>query len=244
MRTIKYVAMCLALCATTAFAGTFTFNTSDAGVGTLFSSGGPQTVDASATIVTSLNTVTVTLSDNLNNPTDAGQLLSDIFFTLSGTVGASSISSSSGTALTVNSDGSFTVGGTVTPHWTLASSGDTLHLAFAGGPPNNLIIGGSSDGNYTSGTYSSNNSIAGNGPHNPFLESGASFTLAVAGVNSDTTVSNVFFSFGTDQQSFPSTPPSTPDSGSTLMLLGAVLGAGEVLRRTFAKRSAAARCKI
>ena len=41
-------------------------------------------------------------------------------------------------------------------------------------------------------------------------------------------------------------PPGTniPDSGSTLMLLGAVLGAGEVLRRTFAKRSAAVSCNI
>src|SRR3954467_10551514 len=43
-----------------------------------------QMVSASGTIATNANgTVTVTLTDTLANPTDAGQLLSDLFFNLS-----------------------------------------------------------------------------------------------------------------------------------------------------------------
>jgi len=37
---------------------------------------------------------------------------------------------------------------------------------------------------------------------------------------------------------------TTPDSGSTLMLLGAALGLGEILRRGFIKRAVAVRSKI
>src|SRR5215831_12476518 len=39
-------------------------------------------VDASATFITSGNTVTIVLTDLLNNPNDVGQLISDISFSL------------------------------------------------------------------------------------------------------------------------------------------------------------------
>jgi hypothetical protein len=57
-----------------------------------------------------------------------------------------------------------------------------------------LIIGPpAASGNYTA----ANSSIAGNDPHNPFLNQTATFTLALSGVTAATNISNVIFSFGT-----------------------------------------------
>src|SRR5436190_23944013 len=61
-----------------ASAGTVSFSTAASAV-----NGIGQAVSASGTITTNANgTVTVTLTDGLANPTDAGQLLSDLFFNL------------------------------------------------------------------------------------------------------------------------------------------------------------------
>jgi hypothetical protein len=60
--------------------------------------------------------------------------------------------------------------------------------------PAHLIIGPPGSG----GTYSSaNGSIAGNKPHNPFLEQSASFTITGSGITADTTITTATFSFGT-----------------------------------------------
>ena len=87
-------------------------------------------------------------------------------------------------------------------------------------------------------------SIAGNGPHNPFLDGTAMFTLDVPGVTSATTVTSAIFSFGTssdcDLCTAPGTPrnnPTVPEPGTYVMI---AVGLGLVglaqLRRSKATR--------
>src|SRR5262249_42400935 len=65
-------------------------------------------------------------------------------------------------------------------------------LGFIG--PAGLIIGPSGPG----GVYSNaNGSIAGNGPHNPFIDGTATFVVAISGLTADSTVTGATFSFGT-----------------------------------------------
>jgi hypothetical protein len=67
-------------------------------------------------------------------------------------------------------------------------------LAAGGAGPAHLIIGPPDGGN----TYSAaNGSIAGNGPHNPFLSESATFTITGTGITADTTITSATFSFGT-----------------------------------------------
>jgi hypothetical protein len=75
-------------------------------------------------------------------------------------------------------------------------------------------------------------SIAGNGSNNPFSALEVAFILNVPGVNADTLVNNVVFSFGTRAgNNVPVNPLTVPDGGTTIMLLGCGL-AGFGLMRT------------
>lgn len=175
--------------AMTAHAGMFTFQT----VPGATESGG-EAVNAKVVITTGAGQVGITLTNLLANPTDVAQLLSDFRFTLSGTTSGATLSSSSGQEITVASGGGSSLGGSVAAGWILSSPSTGTYLlndlAGGGAGPAHLIIG---PGPYTN----ANGSIAGNGPHNPFLNGSATFTLNITGVNADTTVSNVVFSFGT-----------------------------------------------
>ena len=234
MKTFKYVAMCLALCASSAFAGTFTFVTPP---GAQSAADGP--VSASATFTTGAGSVTVVLNDLLANPTSAGQLVSDLFFHLSDAT-TGTLTSSSAQEITVNAGGTFTLGGVVSTGWALSSDLGGLELDVLGTAigPAHLIIGPPGGVTYAN----ANGSIADNGPHNPFLNQSATFLISNAAITANTTVSDVIFSFGTTVGD--NVPANTPDSGSTLMLLGVVLGLTEVLRRAFMKRAVAVRSKI
>jgi len=140
----------------------------------------------------------------LSNQRSAGQLLSDIFFVAGGlTSGTGSTSPSGATYITVADDGT-TSAGTGPAVWELTNSAGTYHLnglfgKGAGGTgPHDLIIGPPGAG----GIYSNaNGSIAGNQPHNPFINQTATFTLALIGATSSTVISNVVFSFGTQEGS-------------------------------------------
>lgn len=154
-------------------------------------------VNASATFSLLNNTtLQITLTDNLTNPTSVGQLPSDLQFSVSGITGLS-LTSMSGTAITINGDNSSTTGGTITTGWVEGTSGSTFVLCVvcasgfpATSAPAELIIG--------PGPYSNaNGSIAGNGPHNPFLNQSATFMLNVTGITPGASLSNVAFSFGT-----------------------------------------------
>jgi PEP-CTERM motif len=140
--------------------------------------------------------LTITLTDLQANPKDVAQLLSDLSFTLGGgNLMGATLASSSGQEVTVANDGSFTLGSTVSTGWAFSISAGTGTLDVLGTPtgPSHLIIGPPGPGGYTD----ANGSIAGNKPHNPFLNESATFTITGAGITDATTVTSATFSFGT-----------------------------------------------
>lgn len=179
------------------------------------------TTDGSATIITGSGTVQITLTDTAVDPISVAQNISGFGFTLSGGLGAgATLSSSSGMERTVHGDGTFANGSTVSTGWSL--TGLFLDVLGTSIGPAHTIIGAPGGG----GSYDlANGSIAGNGPHNPFLAGSVTFTLDVPNVNADTTASNPVWQFGTAPGG------SVPDGGTTVMLLGAALSGLGMLRR-------------
>jgi hypothetical protein len=186
-------------------------------------SGGP--VDATATFVAGDGTLSIALTDLQANPTDVAQLISDLDFTLSNGATSGTIASSSGQEITVAGDGTFTTGSTVDTGWALNSTATGLQLDVLGTStaPSHLIIGPPDGSNLYS---NANGSIAGNGPHNPFLNGSATFLLDIAGVTADTTVTSATFSFGTTEGAdlVPGTPQSAVPEPRTSLTLAVLLG--------------------
>jgi hypothetical protein len=159
---------------------------------------GDGPVSAAATITTGTDTITVTLSNLIANPTGAGQLVSGIEFTLNiplPTTGG--LSSASGPTIDIGR------GGTVSPdiagitHWGVYISGGEIVLATAGkdappGKPINLIIGPTGPG----GLYD-NNANSSITEHNPQIQNTGIFVLSVLGVTSNTNVTGGTFLLGT-----------------------------------------------
>ena len=169
-----------------ASASTITFDT----VSGVDTAGNP--VNASAVVTTANGgLVTVTLNNLQSGIFEAGQLLSDFFFTLS--AAPSAINTSvvpTGSLIDIAPGGAVTTDNGTIDGWVLTSSGATLHLdSLAVSGPSQTIIG---PGPFTT----ANASITGS-THNPYLNQTASFSFTVAGVTSATTVSNGIFSFGT-----------------------------------------------
>lgn len=126
----------------------------------------------------------------------------------------------------------FALGGTGSTGWGLNNNvGRGLQLdalGFVG--PAGLIVGPPGAGSLYS---AANGSIAGNGPHNPFLNQTATFTVNIPGLTVDDSVRSATFSFGT----VPGIKvpggggSSVPDGGPTVMLLGAALSGIGLIRR-------------
>ena len=195
---------------------------------------GGQPVNATAIISTSdSGAAFVTIINNQANPTSIIQAVSDLFFDLNGPVGSGSLNTSQGVERNIATDGTFTDGNTVDTGWDLSHAGSTFHLNVLGTAigPAHLIIGGP---DINSNVYSNaNGSIAGNGPHNPFLAGPAFFMIEDFGIFGATQVSNVIFSFGTEAGTI--VPANTPDSGATVAFLGLALMGLAVARATFRK---------
>ena len=210
-----------------AHANSFLFTT-PAGSST---SGGP--VSASAMVTTGAGTVTIMLSNLQANITDVAQAISDFAFTLNGGATSGTLTASSGQEINIAGNGTFALGSTVSTGWALTG----LALSVLGTPtgPAHLIIGPPAGG----GTYSAaNGSIAGNGPHNAFLNQSATFTLAITGVTAATNVTGATFSFGTTAGvNIPGTPTGTPEPGTLVLFGTGLLGCAGLLRRWLAARS-------
>ena len=188
---------------------------------------GGQPVDASATFTTGSGVITIILTDLQTNPTSVGQLISDLDFVLSsGATGT--LASSSGQEIAVEEDGSFVLGAVVATGWAFnATVSGGLQLDVLGTPtgPSHLIIGPPGTNGYTN----ANGSIAGNAPHNPFLNQTASFLIDAPGVTDSTTVTSAIFSFGTTPgNDVPGTKTVPEPSSLTLLLVGGVVS---VLRK-------------
>jgi len=227
-RKILGIGLPLLVLAVVAHANSFTFQTA-AGA----TESGGNAVNASANVTTGAGTVTITLFNLLVNPTTVAQNISDFSFSLSGTTSLGSLGANSGQEVNVASNGTFTLGSTVATGWIFSSpsSGSYLLDVLAGGGagPKHTIIGAPGVG----GTYSNaNGSIAGNDPHNPFLNQTATFTLNITGVTAATNVSNVVFSFGTvSGDNVPGGGSSTVPEPVSLSLVGGGLLALGLLRK-------------
>jgi hypothetical protein len=156
-----------------------------------------DSVSATATFTTGAGTVTIALQNLLIGQKDAGQLVSDLSFTISTGQDVGSINSSSSDSILINSDKTVTPNGTVAPGWALTTVGNSLHLdglaGSANGPAQELVGRASADGKYDN----ANPSLRGNGPHNPFLDGTVNWVIDVAGVTSASKISSATFSFGT-----------------------------------------------
>lgn len=201
---------------------------------------GCSTTNVTGTIVAGNGTVTITLNNNLTNAQVVSviQNVSAVYFQVSGyNLAAVSLSGSNSTQSTnIDNAGNAVLAGAVNPTgWAAGNSGSTITAcvicAFgisSPAGPDQTLIGGTGSGAYAN----ANGSIAGNGPHNPFLAGTATFTLVVPGVTVDSTFSNVVVQFGTTATP-PGTPPPTsvPEPASMFLLGSGLVGAAASIRR-------------
>ncbi len=155
-------------------------------------------VSATASFTLSANTLDIQLTNTLANPTSVAQLLSGLSFTLDSGLTNGTLSSSVANFITVASGGTFSSAGSGLPTgWVLQPGFDLCDICASGGGSNRpagLIIGPPGAGHLYS---SANGSIAGNGPHNPFIDQTASYDLNIQGLSASDAISSVTFRFGT-----------------------------------------------
>ncbi len=195
------------------------------------------TLSASATFTTSAGSIRIVLTNTLSASglTSAGQALSDVTFTLSGAPGTLGTITQSGQLANLsggtNDPKTATfISGSPTRWSNVTFSANTVHLtAIGGGQPSNLILPAVGNG----GTYANANASLLN--FNPSIIGPGTFTINLSGVTAGTTVSNVIFSFGTQDREtevpgVPGQALGTPEPAS-MLLLGAGLSALGVFGR-------------
>jgi hypothetical protein len=235
----KYLLAGLFLAVVSAQAASITFSTP---AGSTVGSPAQSASGSAVFNVTSSNAFTITLSNTLSASglNDAGQLLTDLEFGLTG--GTVSMTGSSGQQVMVDSNGNVTTATTGTTGWGFGSTGANSYLlciicgngvTSTGAPSEGIVPAGTSFPN-------ANNSIAGNKPHNPFLESGASFNFTTSSAITTASFSNVVFSFGTtfgnNVGATGSTGTSSTPEPATLMIAGAgLIGLGLLKRRNHSR---------
>lgn len=205
---------------------------------TLTSAGGAP-VNATAAITISGTTMTVVLTDLQANPSGVASILNGIQVVVSGASGASGLTANNATIASIDGSGNYTPqsgfsGATIASSYALSSASSTITLtALGGGQPKYLIIGPDANGNFTQGSgdagyTAAGGSIAGNGPHNPFILGTETFQFLLSGKASfsEDDITGLTFLFGTSSDyggttrtNITSIPePSTVVAGALLLL--------------------------
>jgi len=159
---------------------------------------------ATFTVNTSAHTITLIVTNDVQNPKASTEEISGIRFAISG-ASSSSLTSGQGLLATIASGGTYSNPGTqssltTSGHWSdLTPTGTTVSVA-ENKPKSELIIGPDSKGGYNpttdgGGAYTNaNSSITGK---QPSVLGVATFVISVPGITSSSTISNVQFSVGT-----------------------------------------------
>jgi hypothetical protein len=154
------------------------------------------------TLTSGAGTVTIALSDTLATPTSLANLLSDLAFSVTGGQTVSSTNYTTTANFITLSDGNATSTsgpGTTNP-WTLSSTtlnggAGYLFTGLNGGDQTRTLIIGPVSSSICQPTKCPDG--LGNANFNPYINQSATFTVAIAGVTSASTFSNVGFSYGT-----------------------------------------------
>ena len=195
--------------------------------------GGTGNVNATATFHQSgSNLLQITLSNN-SLTSNVGQGISGIQFQIFSGAAVfnvtGTISNQNNPLIRVGGGGSVTSLGSPATGWGLQSAGPSFNLTGLGftgngtNPPDELILGT---------LNGPNGSIAGNAPHNPFIDRTGVFTLTLSqNLPANFQIGNVVFLFGTGPTSVNGTPGGQIPEPATIVLFGTGL-AGLLLRRS------------
>jgi hypothetical protein len=189
------------------------------------------------TLTSGAGTVTVTLSDTFATPSSLANLLSDLAFSVTGgtSVSATNYSAPNTNFITL-SNGNATVSsgpGTSNP-WTL-SGGSTGYLftGLNGGDQTRTLIIGPVSSTICQPAGNKCPDGLGNANFNPYIDQTATFTLAIAGVTSDSRFSNVGFSYGTAGEI-----STIPIPAAAWLFVSGLLGLIGIARRKISPASA------
>jgi len=157
----------------------------------------------------------VTLDNLITDQRAINQNLSGLFLTFSTGESNGSLLSSFGMERTVFGDRSYVDGGSVATGWELfdnsvdplfGTTGVQLNVLGTPTAPEHTILG-FPDANDFYGN--ANASIAGNGPHNPFLATSATFILDIDGLSDSSRISRATFQFNTAAGTYVGVPEPT-----------------------------------
>jgi hypothetical protein len=217
------------------------------------SGGCSEACAANAVITPGAGTLTVVLNDTEANPASAGDLLSSIEITPSGTLGTPTLTSQAGTLITVAStSGPYTTSPGPPDHWGVGTSSGQIVLETAGtfavgGAPINMIIGPANG----SGDYTGNSSVT-DGHFSPYIDGTGTFVIADASITTSTTITGVNFDFGTKPDTTLAGSVCTPGTANcavpaplighgllVLLAVGGVLFGGKLFESLKMRRSLA-----
>lgn len=184
----------------TTITGSFTFNASGNST-----AGDPISAQAVFTLFSN-NTMTLQLTNKLVNPSSVAQNITDFDFQLLNSLGqnitpgcttATCLTSANAPSrVVVASNGSFTtLNGPEDPKWAFSLSSGVFLLDGLSGAhtPAFSIIGPPGGATYSA----AGGSIAGNVPHNPFINQSATWTFTIPNLATVVTPAHIVFSFGT-----------------------------------------------
>lgn len=160
-------------------------------------------VDAYASFTVSNGSIGVQLTNLLQNLKADGQMISGIYFDVSGATGTGSlVTVNSGYDSSISAGGAYTLDITADPllRWKADNVGASVTLTtLSGGAPKLMIIGPDSAGGFAQvGQYTNANGSVTNGAHNPSVLGSAIFNITVPGVTTSSIIRNVVFQFGTN----------------------------------------------